>query len=206
MQASDVEILERRTEFRAFLRLDALRLRHRLFAGGWSAEVQRELFVRGPAVGVLLYDPERGEVVLVEQFRIGALAAGFPPWSVELVAGLVEPGERFEDVARREAREEAGADVAGLIALPRYVVSPGCSDETVQLFCARIDSRGLGGIHGLADEHEDIRVLVLSLDEALARCADGRIANAMTLVALYWLALHRAEFDRRWLDAAQPRP
>jgi ADP-ribose pyrophosphatase len=204
MDANDVEILERRTEFRAFLRLDALRLRHRLFAGGWSGEIRRELFVRGGAVGVLLYDPAREAVVLVEQFRVGALAAGFDPWMTEIVAGLVEPDERPEDVARREAREEAGAALGELVPLPRYVVSPGCSDETVALFCARVDSRGLGGVHGLADEHEDIRVVVLPLAEALARCADGRIANSLTLIALYWLALHRAGLDRRWLDGARP--
>ena len=205
MDANEVEILERRTEFRAFLRLDALRLRHRLFGGGWSGEIRRELFVRGAAVGALLYDPERGAVVLVEQFRVGALAAGFAPWMTEIVAGLVEPDEEPEAVARREAREEAGATLGEIVVLPHYVFSPGCSDETVQLFCARVDSRGLGGVHGLADEHEDIRVVVMSVAEALARCADGRIANALTLIALYWLALHRDELDRRWLDGPRPR-
>lgn len=201
MDAGDVEILDRRTAFRAFLRLDALRLRHRLFAGGWSREIGRELFVRGAAVGVLLYDPDRAAVALIEQFRVGALAAGLAPWVTELVAGLVEAGEAEEDVARREAIEEAGATLGELVRLPRYIVSPGCSDETVALFCARVDSRGLGGVHGLAAEGEDIRVLVLPLEEALARCSDGRIANAMTLVALYWLALHRAEIERLWLAA-----
>jgi ADP-ribose pyrophosphatase len=201
MDANDVEILERRREYRGFLRLDALRLRHRLFAGGWSEPMSRELVVRGAAVGVLLYDPARAAVVLIEQFRVGALGAGFAPWMTEVVAGLVEPGEAPEAVARREAREEAGATLAELVALPHYVVSPGCSDETVRLFCARVDSRAVGGVHGRADEHEDIRVLVLPLDEALARCADGRIASSLTLIALYWLALHRVELDRRWLDA-----
>jgi ADP-ribose pyrophosphatase len=166
--------------------------------------MSRELFVRGPAVGVLLYDPDRAAVALVEQFRVGALAAGFAPWVTELVAGLVEPGEAEEDVAGREAVEEAGASLGELVPMPRYVVSPGCSDETVALFCARVDRRALGGVHGLADEGEDIRVLVLPVEEALARCDDGRIANAMTLVALYWLALHRAELDRRWLAAPPP--
>jgi ADP-ribose pyrophosphatase len=123
----------------------------------------------------------------------------------EIVAGLVELGEEAEAVARREAVEEAGATLGEVVALPHYVVSPGCSDETVRLFCARVDSRGLGGVHGLADEHEDIRVVVMPVEEALARCADGRIANSLTLIALYWLALHRDALDRRWLDAPRPR-
>ena len=79
-QRGSVEVLKRREAYRGFFLLDVLTLRHRLFEGGWSREVERELFVRPAAVAVLPYDPERGRVVLVEQFRVGALDEDQSPW------------------------------------------------------------------------------------------------------------------------------
>jgi len=203
----DVEILAHDQMFRSYLRLDSYRLRHRLHAGGLSAPITRELLRRGQAVGVLLYDIDLDAVALIEQFRIGALAAGFPAWVLEIVAGLVEPGETALDVATREAREEAGAELLATLPVVRYVVSPGCTDETVEIILARVDSRTLGGIHGLRHEGEDIRVVVMPLSEALAACDDGRIANAMTLLALQWLALNIARVTAHWhrMHAHQPK-
>lgn len=194
----DVEILAHDQMFRSYLALDSYRLRHRLHAGGLSAPITRELLRRGRAVGVLLYDIDREAVALIEQFRIGALAAGLPAWVIEIVAGLVEPGETALDVAAREAREEAGAELIATLPVTRYIVSPGCTDETVEIILGRVDSRSLGGIHGLRHEGEDIRVVVMPLSEALAACDDGRIANAMTLLALQWLALNRARVQAQW--------
>ncbi len=201
LTAADVEVLAHERLFHGYLALDSYRLRHRLHAGGVSETQTRELLRRGQAVGVLLYDPDRATVVLIEQFRIGAMVAGFPAWVLEIVAGLVEPGESVLGVAKREAREEAGAELQATLPVARYVVSPGCSDETVEIIAARVDSRPLGGIHGLHSEGEDIRVVVMSLADALAACADGRIANAMTLVALQWLALNRDQVATRWQPA-----
>jgi ADP-ribose pyrophosphatase len=197
----DIDILERRNVFSGYFAVDAIRLRHRRYDGTMGRPITRELFRRGHAVGVLLYDPQCREVGLVEQFRIGAHSAGFPAWVTEIVAGIIEPGEAPDDVARRECLEEAGVAVDTLLPVAHYVVSPGCMDETVRIFCARVDARRLGGHHGLAEEGEDIRVFTLALDEALRRCRDGRIANAMTIVALQWLALERDHVDRAWLAA-----
>ena len=199
--SDDYEILQRKRLFKNYLAMDSVTVRHRLHAGGTSGPITRDLLVRGAAVAVLLYDPERSEVALIEQFRVGALAAGMSPWVIETVAGMIEPGETPRDVALRESLEEAGVAPSALIRVCRHLASPGCTDETVELFVGRVDTSGLGGIHGLAEEGEDIRVLVMTIDDALGACADGRIANAMTLIALQWLALNRGTLATRWEPA-----
>ncbi len=194
----DVEVVEREACFRGFYQLDRLHLRHRLFAGGMGKLINRELFVRHDAVCVLPYDPQRDCVVLIEQFRIGALDKSANPWLIELVAGLIDKDEQPEEVARREAVEEAGLELAELWPLTQYYPSPGGSDERVHLYVGRCDSRGAGGVHGLEEEGEDIRVLVWSLEEALAALDDGRIDNAASIIALQWLALNRDKVRERW--------
>ena len=194
----DVEVVEREACFRGFYQLDRLHLRHRLFAGDMGKLISRELFVRHDAVCVLPYDPQRDCVVLIEQFRVGALDKSLNPWLIELVAGLIDKDEQPEEVARREAVEEAGLALAELWPLTQYYPSPGGSDERVHLYVGRCDSRGAGGVHGLEEEGEDIRVLVWSLDEALAALDDGRIDNAASIIALQWLALNRDKLRERW--------
>lgn len=193
-----VEIFEKAELYSGYAKVFRYRFRHRLFAGGWSAEIGREVFERGHAVAVLPYDPDADAVVLIEQFRIGAWAAGFAPWQVEIVAGIVEEGEAVEEVARREAEEEAGAAIGALIPICRYLVSPGVASEAVALFCGRVDSRGLGGIHGLAEENEDIRVEVVPWAKALAQLEEGSITNAVAIVGLQWLALNRERVRQAW--------
>ncbi|MGH8436132.1 MAG: NUDIX domain-containing protein [Pseudomonas sp.] len=194
-----VEIVERENCFRGFYQLDRVHLRHRLFAGGMGPQISRELFVRHDAVCVLPYDPKLDCVVLIEQFRIGALDKSPNPWLLELVAGLIEQDEQPEDVARREAVEEADLTLGALWPISQYYPSPGGSDERVHLFVGRCDSIGVGGVHGLAEEGEDIRVHVLPLEDALAAVRDGRIDNAASIIALQWLALNRAEVRGLWV-------
>jgi ADP-ribose pyrophosphatase len=196
--SENFEIIEKSLRYKGFFEIVRYRLRHRLFAGGWSGEIQREVFERGHAVAVLPYDPSADAVVLIEQFRIGAVVAGFAPWQTEIVAGIVEEGEAPEDVARRETEEEAGASVGALIPICRYLVSPGGASESVALYCGRVDSRNLGGIHGLPEENEDIRVDVRPFAQAMVELNAGRITNAVSIIALQWLALHREELRRSW--------
>ena len=195
---ADVEIIEREPCFRGFYRLDRLHLRHRQFDGGMGPRLSRELFVRHDAVCVLPYDPQRDAVVLVEQFRVGAMEKSANPWLLELVAGLIDKDEQPEEVARREAEEEAGLQLAALWPITQYYPSPGGSDERVHLFIGRCDSEGVGGVHGLAEEGEDIRVHVWPLEDALQAVKDGRIDNAASIIALQWLALNRAEVRTLW--------
>lgn len=188
--AGDFQLLERKTLYQGFFRLEECRVRHRLFRGGWSDAYGRELFVRGSAVGVLLYDPVRDRVGLLEQFRVGALEDPGGPWLLEVVAGIIEPGESTEQVARRELVEEAGIHDAELRFMCDYLVSPGGTDERMTLYCALVDLEGKGGIHGLPDENEDIRLHILGRAQAMAGLAAGLCNNAPLMIALQWLALH----------------
>lgn len=201
MDRDDLRIDSQTTRYEGFFRLDHYRLSHRLFAGGWSPVISRELFERGDAVAVLPYDPQRDRVVLIEQFRIGALREPGGPWLHEIVAGVIDPGETPEAVARRESREEAGLELGELVPITRYLVSPGGTTESIHLYCGRVDSETARGIHGLADEGEDIRVSVVSAVTAFAMVADGRIHSAAPIIALQWLQLHRARLRRAWSGA-----
>jgi ADP-ribose pyrophosphatase len=198
MTRDDVQILEKTPAYEGYFRIDRYRLRHRLHEGGWSGEMTREVFERGHAAAMLPYDPVLDRVVLIEQFRIGAYAAGRDPWLVEIVAGIIEPGETAADVVRRESVEEAGRPVLDLIPICTFLVSPGGTSESISLFCGRMDSSGAGGIYGQAEEHEDIRVIVLPFAEAKARVEAGRIDNASALIALQWLMLNRDSLRQKW--------
>lgn len=203
MTRDDAEILDREILWRGYFRMERYRVRHRRFEGGWGAPVEREVFERGHAAALLPYDPAQDAVVLIEQFRIGALAAGANPWLAEIVAGIIEEGETAEEVVRREVVEEAGCTVDLIEPIVDAFTTPGGSSERIALFCGRVDSHGVGGIHGLADEGEDIRVFVERLDEAVARIGRGEITNLVAVAALQWLALNRDRLRRQWLD---PKP
>jgi ADP-ribose pyrophosphatase len=194
----DWELLEREIVYQGFFRLARYRLRHALFEGGWSAPLTREIFERGHAAAVMPYDAQRDAVALIEQFRPGALEARDGPWLLEFVAGIIEPGESAEDVVRREAVEEAGCTIGALELISEYLVSPGGTTETTTLYAGQADLTGAGGIHGLDDENEDIRVHVVDAREAIAMADDGRVANAMGVIGLNWLARHRERLRGLW--------
>ncbi len=197
-RAQNVALIEKTTPYDGYFRIDVYRLRHKRFGGGWTEVMSRELFERGHATVVLPYDPVRDAVVLIEQFRIGAYAAGFNPWLIEPVAGIVEPGETPEDVARREALEEAECEIAELEPIGTVLASPGGCSEVLYLYCGRVDSAGVGGVHGLAHEDEDIRAFVSPVDAVLERLAKGEYNNASTVMTLQWLALNRERLKKKW--------
>lgn len=194
----DVQLVAKDTVYKGYFQIDRYRLRHRTFAGGWTGDIVREVFERGHAVVVTLYDPDRDEVALIEQFRAGALAADQYPWMLECVAGIIDAGESPEQVAWRETEEEAGVKPSRMIEIGHYLVTAGGSSETARLFCARIDASKIGGFHGLEHEGEDIRVFTVALSEAYAMVKDGRINNSMAVVAIQWLMLEKAEIKARW--------
>ena len=197
----DVEVMGREVVHDGFFRLDRYRLRHRQFAGGLGPVLTREVLERGKVAAVLPVDPVRDRVVLIEQFRPGAWGADWDPWLLECVAGVIEPGETPEELARREALEEAGCVITDLLPIATFLTSPGATTETVRLFCGRVDSEGVGGLHGLAGEGEDIRVSVMAVDDAVALLDEGRIVNAKTIIALQWIARHYDSLKARWTPA-----
>ncbi len=188
---SDVKILKKEPLYKGFFKCNKYTLQHKLFAGGWSAEIQREFFERGHAAALLPYDVKNDRVVLLEQFRLGAMETKQSPWLFELVAGIIEEGEMPEEVVKREALEEAGLTVNSCQFITNYLVSPGGTTEQIDLFIANVDSSLASGIHGLADEGEDIRVHVLPRETAYQWVIDGKINNAATIIALQWLELNK---------------
>ena len=192
------ELVERTVAFQGYFRVARYRFRHSLYQGGRSGEVNREVFERGQAAAVLPYDPIRDEVVLIRQFRAGAFAAGRHPWCWEIVAGMIEAGETSEQVARREAIEEAAVKILDLVPLYSLVLSPGACSETCNIFLGRIDATGVGGVHGLASENEDILVRAMPFADARALLVRDEIDNSAAVIALQWLALHRDELRERW--------
>ncbi|APZ07595.1 MULTISPECIES: ADP-ribose diphosphatase [Kosakonia] len=195
---NDVEIIARETLYTGFFSLVRYRFRHRLFNGGMSGEVQREIFERGHAAVLLPYDPVRDEVVLIEQIRIAAFDTSDTPWLLEMVAGMIEVGESDEEVARREADEEAGLAVGRVKRMLSYLASPGGTSERTAVLVGEVDATQASGIHGLVDENEDIRVHVVSREQAYQWVEEGTIDNAASVIALQWLQLHYESLQNEW--------
>lgn len=186
------------TVFKGYFEVKRFSIRHSLYDGGWSEELDREIFVRGNCVAVLPYDPVRDQVVLIEQFRAGALLDKAVPWLLEIVAGAIETGEDAIDVAYRETVEEAGCSVENLVRIAEFYVSPGTCSEKLTVFCGQVDSREASGVHGLEEEGEDILVSVVDFDQAMEKVASGEIDSATPIISLQWLALNRNRLRREW--------
>jgi ADP-ribose pyrophosphatase len=190
-------ILDQSFLHQGFLTLEQIHLTHSLFLGGESQSLQRELLHQGHVTAVLLYDPAADKVVMVEQFRVGMLPHEPElPWMMELVAGYLEAGETPEAVARRECEEEAGCIVGDVYPICSYYVSPGVSSEMMHLYWASVDSRGIGGVHGLDHEDEDIKVHVLPWHKVEGMLLEGGINSATPILALMWLREHREQIRR----------
>ena len=186
------------TLFEKYFKLDEYSITHELFGGGFSPLITREIFERGTVVAVLPYDPVRAKVVLIEQFRAGAIGDTDGPWLIECVAGVIESEESEADVAVRECDEESGCHIRELETISRYYVSPGGTTEHCSLFCGIVDSEGVGGIHGLPHEHEDIRVMVIDSAQAYGWLRDGKIRSSATIIALQWLELNESRIIERY--------
>ena len=183
------KLIKSEPKYQGFFKVDLCHLRHEKYEGG-EIEIKREIFHRGDAVGVLLYDPSKDKVVLIEQFRIGAMNEN-NPWLLETVAGMVEEGESITDVARRECKEEAGVDVHNFETVHSFYSSPGGCSEKIHVLCGLVDSDQAKGFHGLEHEAEDIKVLVVGFEEIHDLMASGKICAAIPVIALQWLQLNR---------------
>jgi ADP-ribose pyrophosphatase len=195
----EFKIINKEILYSGFFRMEKYCLQHTLYGGGWSAEINRELFVRGSCVAVLLYDPERDKVVLIEQFRAGAILNPDRAWLVEIVAGAIEENETAKEVAYRESIEEAGCDIQELIVINEFYTTPGGASERITLFCGKIDSSKVGGIHGLDHEDEDIWVRTVNFDEAYRMVENNEIESAIPIIAIQWLALNKEKILQKWL-------
>jgi len=194
-------VQRRETLFQGYFRLDRIHLSHDRFAGGTVGSFTREVLERGHAVAVLPYDPLTDYVLLIEQFRAGAvLNNDQTPWLIEIVAGIIDSGESPEQVARRETIEEANCALDAIVPVLEFYPTPGCCSEYCTLYVGRANLDGAGGVFGLSDEHEDIRTHVLHLDDALDWLAQGKIRTAPAIITLQWLAQNRDALRDRWLS------
>lgn len=184
---SDFKILQRKIVYHGHFQLEQWKVQFRLFSGGWSETLIREVFERGEAVGVLLFDTSCDDLVLIEQFRVGIANKAKNPWLIEIVAGVINQGESLDQVVRRETHEETGLTITNLLPICQYWVSPGGSSERMYLFCGQVNAQLAQGIHGVTEEGEDIRLHVLSLKVAYNLLNQGKFNNSSTIIALQWL-------------------
>lgn len=195
----DVVNLTKRVLYKGFFSLLEYRFQYRKFDGSLSNTVSREILERGHAVVLLAYDVKLDQVVLIEQIRIAAIETQQSPWILELIAGMVDhEGESLEEVARREAKEEAGIDIGRCKPIINYLASPGGLTEQLHIFVGETDATKAKGIHGLADENEDIKVHVVTREQAYQWVESSLINNAASIIALQWLQLNYQTLRQAW--------
>lgn len=196
----DIEIVHEQAMYDGHFKVLDKKLRFRTFSGDWSQIIKRAIVIRQAAVVVLLYHPEEEAVLLVEQFRPGALGHSNigSPWLLEPVAGLIELNDTIEETARREVFEEAGCTVLDLIPICQYLSSPGLSNELVHVFCGRINNYKLHSLHGLLSESEDIKVHIFPFRKAVELLNKGGIFAASGIIALQWLQININSVNGKW--------
>lgn len=199
----DVRVTRLARPYARFMAVEEYELTHRSFDGGWGSPLSRIALVAADAVTVLPYDPVLDKVVLIEQFRVGAYARGDrQPWLLEVVAGRCDSGQSPEDVARREAEEEAGLTLGQLDLIARYYPSPGTYSEYVYSYVGRVDlSRYHEGTHGLGYEGEDIATHLLDVDQVLPLVRSGEANNAPLIMSILWLEINRERLHKEWTGA-----
>lgn len=182
-----VEIEKRRRILDDFFKVEEAHLRYERFDGHMSPLVRRLNFERGDSVAAMIFNPRTQRMLLVNQFKYPAYEKG-PGWITEAVAGMIDEGESSEDAVRREVEEETGYGLLTLEHISTFYVSPGGSSERIMLYYAEIDETqkiAVGG--GLVAEDEDISTIELSLEQALEQVRTGHIADAKTILGIFWL-------------------
>ncbi|OOH90783.1 ADP-ribose diphosphatase [Pasteurellaceae bacterium 15-036681] len=192
----DLEMVKEEIVYKGHFTMKKMHFRHKLFKGGMSDIVTRELMIKGQASALIAYDPVRDNVVLIEQVRIGAYNPNSDqsPWLIELIAGMVDEGETPENVAIRESYEEAGLTVENVEHALSFWDSPAGAVERLHLFLGLVDSSQVGGVYGLEEEGEDILVHVVSREQAYQWVVEGKIDNAVAVVGLQWLQLNYQKY------------
>ena len=205
----DVVIESEETVWQGRFALQVVGFRQRRFDGAMSGVRRWELLRRGRAAAVLPYDPVRDLVVVIEQFRLPAYAAGLPPVMTELAAGLVDGDDTPEATIRREAVEEMGLELGAMERIGDFLLTPGGCDELCTLFAGRVDlagvdigADGLMGTHGLASEQEDIRVRALPAAHVIGQAVAGAYPNSVASLGLLWFAARREWLRAKWLEAS----
>jgi len=201
-ESSDLQILSRELQWQGYFKMVKFTFEHKLFAGGTSEIISRELFDRGHAVVVIPYDPVTDQLILIEQIRVGAFDHNISPWLIELVAGIIEEGEDPADVARRETYEETGLETLRCQKIMSYLSSPGGMSERIDLYLAQVNASDIADIAGLSEEGEDIRVFAMDREQAYQALEQGKITNGASIIGIQWLALNYLRIRQEWQSHA----
>ncbi len=199
----DVTIHSKNRIFKRRFAIDEYIVSYKKFQGGSTHEVVREIFERDAnAVAILPYDVVTDEVILIEQFRPGALNNDKSPWLFEVVAGMIDDGESIFEAAKRELFEESGLKLTSeddLYFVNSCYPSPGGTSEIVHIFIANVDSNKFLKNAGLDCEDEDIRVFKLKSEDAFTYVKNGSICNCAALVSLMSLQINKDEVCEKFL-------
>lgn len=179
-------ILESHNCHDGFFKLKRHTIQYPKFDGSLSKIHKREIFVREPTVGAIVFDPNEQLVLFTEQFRVGPLENEESPWIFELPAGIVESGEDKSVAIQREIFEETGYECQVKELIGEFYLSPGGSSEMTSVFyCeAKLDTTGVFGATG---ENEDIKTHIVSLEEALESIENKKL-SASAAIGLLWLS------------------
>ena len=195
----DWTILNKESKYRGHFSVTQYTLSHSKFAGGETSEFKRELIARDDAVALVPYDPVTDQVILIEQFRIGAVREE-SPWLMEIVAGLLEEGETPEDVAMRETNEETGCVATNLLQIGRFYTSPGGLSEWIHLYIGKVSVEDAQPIRGLEHEDEDIRVHVVPASDIPIMLSTGEVRSAIAIIGLQWFIANKENLREQWLQ------
>jgi ADP-ribose pyrophosphatase len=193
-----IEVLNQEWLSQGFMKLKKYTVQHEGFDGGTIGPFTREIVLRKTAVGVLPYDPVADKILLIEQFRLAAHLGAMPAWQREVIAGISDKDESPEDLARREAKEEANCEVTDMVEMTRFLPSPGMTNEVLILYCGRMNSGQTTGVHGLATEYEDIRSSLFDAREIPDLIAHRTAGNSPLMIALYWMQANRERIRKLW--------
>ncbi len=195
----DWKIHQKQLVYNGHFKLTKYELSHEKYNGETTPLLHRELVERNDAVAMLAYDPITDEVVLVEQFRMGAITED-QPWLIEIVAGLIEADESPEEVVIRESQEEIGCVPSELIKIAGFYTSPGGNSEWIHLYIGKISVDELSNSGGLEEEGEDINPIVVPASDVPFILSTGEVRSAIAIIGLQWFVQNRKNIRQAWLE------
>ena len=183
-----VSIQQKRNVLDNFFKVEEAYLQFEKFDGKMSDTVRRFSLERGNSVAVLTFNRHTNKLILISQFRYPTYKNGHG-WTIETIAGMIDPGESPEETARREAEEETGLNVSTLEHITTFYPSPGGTSELIFLYYSEVSGQPTkrDNAGGIISEGEDIMSLEISLEQALEKIKTGEIMDAKTIIGIYWL-------------------
>ena len=195
----DWKIHQKQLVYDGHFKVTKFDLTYEKYNGESTPLLRRELVERNDTVAMVAYDPVTDEVVLVEQFRVGAISEE-QPWLIEIVAGLIEPNESPEQVVVRESQEEIGCVPSEIIKIAEFYTSPGGNSEWVHLYIGNISVHKISQLGGLEEEGEDIKITVVPATDVAYMLSTGEVRSAIAIIGLQWFVMNRENIRQQWLN------